>query len=132
MAEECAAGDHGRLSARGQVDVQLATVSGASTPGQWRVCINHTRSGSTKAAKVPSGKKGVQLKQKVLRSAINRVVASAPTPGIVVGDLNLTRQQVQEVADFAGQEAHSVRFVGGLRGAGGRLLAKTKQTHGKK
>ena len=96
-----------------QVDIQLSTVSSASVPGQWRLCINHTRSGSSKAAKVPSGERGVRFKKKILLCALDRVAASAPTPGIVVGDLNLTRQQVQEVSELAGPRAHSVRFIGG-------------------
>ena len=112
-ATQCSVGSSAKFSKRRQVDVSLSTVSGASTPGHWRLCINHTRIGGTEESKAPTGAKGVRFKQKVLRFSLDRVAANASTPGLVVGDLNLTQQQVQELIDMAAPAADNVRFHGG-------------------
>ena len=112
-ALQCSVGNDSKLRMRRQVDASLSTAPGAPTPGRWRLCINHTRVGGTAESKAPTGAKGVRFKQKVLRLSLDRVAASASTPGLVVGDLNLTRQQVQEVTDVAAPAAHNVRFHGG-------------------
>ena len=114
-AKQCKVSHHEKFCKRRQVDAILSTMPGASTPGtwQWRLCINHTRVGGMEMSKAPTGQKGVRFKQKVLKFALNRVAASASTPGLVVGDLNLTKDQVQEVAVTAECLAANIRFHGG-------------------
>ena len=78
--------------------------------------MNHTRAGSTAGSIVPKGtKKAVKLKQVVLQRSIERVTvgASASTMGSVVGDLNLTYQQVQYVLETAARHRQNLCMCGG-------------------
>ena len=73
----------------------LETVAGAPTPDQW---LKHTR--SAPAHKLNGDPIQVLRKRpQILRRAIGRSTSGtgASTPGIVVGDLNLTAAQVQDV-----------------------------------
>ena len=103
-----------------EVDVEQ-TGAGVSTPGNqmWKLVVNHTRHGSAPAAKVPSGKKkGVKFKADVLENVITRATASASTPGIVLGDLNLTTEQVNDVAQtYRGGHVETIHVAGGTGGA---------------
>ena len=102
-----------------EVDVEQ-TGAGASTPGNqmWKVVVNHTRHGSALGAKVPAGKRGRRFKADVLENVITRATASASTPGIVLGDLNLTTEQVNDVAQtYRGGHVETIDVAGGTGGA---------------
>ena len=84
----------------------------SSTFVQWNLCVNHTRVGKTEESKLPKGRGGTRAKKKVLKAAFDSVAASASTPGLVVGDLNLKPDEVDEV--IAGHPGpHNLRFIGG-------------------
>ena len=94
------------LQDRKHIFVEMRAPS--STFVQWNLCVNLTRVGNTEESKLPRGSGG----KKVLKAAFDSVAASASTPGLVVGDLNLKPDEVDEV--IAGHPGpHNLRFIGG-------------------
>ena len=84
-------------------------------------CVNHTRVGNAPESKVPSGQKGTTLKKNVLRASLDRAAASASTPGLVVGDLNMKPEHVSEVITEHAGDAHNIRYTAMARRTAGLL-----------
>ena len=55
--QTCHVGDTEKLRCRMHVEGQLCTVAGASTPGEWKLVMNHTRLGSAVESRVRKAKK---------------------------------------------------------------------------
>ena len=100
------------------MQVHLKTVAGAPAPGQWTLVINHTRIGTGQPKIKGNAAHIVKKKQAILTCAIERSIRGGTdgATGIVVGDLNLTKKQVETVLDSAA--VHQSR-VGNLRCWGG-------------
>ena len=78
--------------ARNFVEVHFTSAAGASTPCEWRVVVNHTRSGSG-AMKIPGGtaEKRLRFKSNVLTRAVQVATKDPRMPAFVVGDFNMTQ-----------------------------------------
>ena len=103
-------GSHER---RKHVEATLRTLFCATPSGEWKMVVHHTRSG--RGHHLIKGNKGKRSKTKrdICSLALARAEASASTPGIVVGDLNLTRQEVADALKSAAVHCESVGYWGG-------------------
>ena len=134
-AKVCSVGDSENLKLRQCAVVSIRT-GGASTPAEWTVVVVHIRSGNTQRSKIPgSGKRAEHFKKDILNRVLLRSIAdtsastpgdavlrrlasyqytSASTHGIVLGDLNLTKQAVEDFTrNFKCPAVESIGFVGG-------------------
>ena len=103
-------GDTEKLRGCGEFERQLCTVAGVSTSGEWNLLMNQTRVGSAVGSSVPKGKqRAVKFEQDVLKRNMERARAgtSDSTLGLVVGDLNLTYDQVRYVLENAACDARA-------------------------
>ena len=135
-AKVCSVGDSENLKLRQCAVVSIRT-GGASTPAEWTVVVVHIRSGNiSQRSKIPgSGNRAVKFKKDILNRVLLRSIAdtSASTPGdavlqrlasyqytrasthgIVLGDLNLTKEAVEDFTrNFKCPAVESIGFVGG-------------------
>ena len=134
-AKVCLVGQSENLRFRQYAVVSIRN-GGASTPADWTVLVVHIRSGNTIRSKIPgSGIRAVKFKKDILNRALLRSIAdaSASTPGdvvlqrlasyqytrastrgIVLGDLNMTKEVVEDLTrNFKCPAVESIGIVGG-------------------
>ncbi len=97
--------------------VTFKATKGASTPCQWCICLQHTRSGSGAQkirGKTPQAR--TDYKKDIVSLVLERSVADASTLGIVMGDLNLDACQIRDVI-WSNELGKAFQVVGSLGGA---------------
>ena len=75
--------------------------------------VHHTRSGKGPHQIKGNAAKRRRSKQDIFTRALSRAAAIASRPGIVVGDLNLTKSEVDSALHGAAHERENIRHWGG-------------------
>ena len=121
----CIVGEEDKFKERLCVEADVTVTCGCGNRQSYKLVLNHTRVGHTPASACPKGRKAAKAyKMQVLDRVFRRAIAtsSASTPGVVVGDLNLEKENVAEfVNEFRGNVA-VLDFDGG-RGSGATRVA---------
>ena len=103
----------GQYWARKHVEATLRTISVASTHGEWKIVVRQTRSGKGPHQIKGSANKRKNTKRDIVSRALAHAAASAAMPAIVVGDLNFTKDEVDEALLGAEPDCENIRHWGG-------------------